>query len=470
MLKGQTSSILIVDDQAAGREALEALLFTPEYNLEFAADGPEALRQAAELRPDLILLDVMMPGMDGFEVCRRLRADPNLAEVPIVMVTALDDQESRLSGIEAGADDFISKPFDRSELRARVRTITRLNRYRRLLEERLYRQEAEAEIHRRNYELMLLHRVLTITDTTLHVPDILYIACEALAKIFDVPQAVAILLDQDQRQFTTMVEYVAPELPIPQPDLSIGQSIEQPKDWREEIPLTGLLSEYLSAHQAPLAIGSEYDDPQLNPVYDLMHELGLGSLLVVPILAGDRITGMLELKAMERRHFSHQDLTLAQSVGTAVGRTIESIWLHQDLQQHTATLEETVVQHAQKLQFERDLTHAMLEVLDESIAIADGEGLIQYFNPAMAAVTGFSTAEVLGQSWWMWHGDKTTVQLDEDIMANINAGHPWRGNIVNKRKDGARYQAALTITPLLTPGHAQPPVGFVYVLRNIILL
>ena len=132
----EESTILIVDDEPVGRETLEALLFRQGYRLAFAGDGPETLAKAAEIGPDLILLDVMMPGMDGFEVCQRLRADPVLAEVPIIMVTALDDRDSRLRGIEVGADDFITKPYDRVELRARVRGITRLNRYRRLLAER----------------------------------------------------------------------------------------------------------------------------------------------------------------------------------------------------------------------------------------------------------------------------------------------------------------------------------------------
>jgi CheY-like chemotaxis protein len=131
-----TSTVLIVDDEPVGRETMEALLVGRGYHLVFASNGSEALAQAIHHAPDLILLDVMMPGMDGYEVCRRLRSDPLLAEVPIVMVTALDDQDSRLQGIEAGADDFISKPFHRAELRARVQTITRLNRYRRLLAER----------------------------------------------------------------------------------------------------------------------------------------------------------------------------------------------------------------------------------------------------------------------------------------------------------------------------------------------
>jgi CheY-like chemotaxis protein len=85
----------------------------------------------------VILLDVMMPGMDGYEVCRRLRSTPAVAEVPVVFVTALDNRDARLRGIEAGADDFVTKPCDRVELRLRVRTITRLGRYRRLQTERL---------------------------------------------------------------------------------------------------------------------------------------------------------------------------------------------------------------------------------------------------------------------------------------------------------------------------------------------
>lgn len=130
------SLILIVDDAPGGRDTLEALLQSPDYELAFACDGIEALEQAELLAPDLILLDVMMPRVDGFEVCRRLRAHPRLAEIPVILLTALDDRSSRLRGIDAGADDFITKPFDRAELCSRVRTITRLNRYRRLLAER----------------------------------------------------------------------------------------------------------------------------------------------------------------------------------------------------------------------------------------------------------------------------------------------------------------------------------------------
>lgn len=141
-----TSTLLIVDDEPNAHIMLEALLLREGYNLNFASNGPEALEKASELTPDLILLDVMMPGMDGFEVCSRLRSDPLLAEVPVIMITALDDRNSRLRGIEVGADDFLTKPFNSIELRARVRTITRLNRYRQLLDERANLQQANEEL------------------------------------------------------------------------------------------------------------------------------------------------------------------------------------------------------------------------------------------------------------------------------------------------------------------------------------
>ncbi|HVY70244.1 MAG TPA: response regulator [Verrucomicrobiae bacterium] len=130
------SLILIVDDEAASRHGLEALLLHEGYRLALAADGPAALDKAALLRPDVILLDLTLPGMTGHEVCRRLRENPRLAETPVLALAQTRDEETRRLSLEAGADDLVTKPVDRAELRARLRTITRLHRYRRSLEER----------------------------------------------------------------------------------------------------------------------------------------------------------------------------------------------------------------------------------------------------------------------------------------------------------------------------------------------
>ena len=137
------SRVLIVDDEYIGRETLQSVLEGEGYELEMAENGLQAIEKAKKLLPDVILLDVMMPGMTGFEVCKRIRSDPQIAEIPIIVLTALDDRESLLN---AGADDFISKPFDRFELRARLIGITRLNRYQKLIQERAKLREANAQL------------------------------------------------------------------------------------------------------------------------------------------------------------------------------------------------------------------------------------------------------------------------------------------------------------------------------------
>ncbi|MFT3891071.1 MAG: response regulator [Anaerolineales bacterium] len=155
------STILIVDDDPTARQTAVAMLEGAGYQIEEAKDGLQALTMLEHLQTDLILLDVMMPGMTGFEVCKRIRSTPELAEVPIILLTALDDRASLMQGIEAGADDFLSKPVDRQELAARVRTITRLNRYHKLVEQReSLRQMAERVVTAQEEERQRISREL----------------------------------------------------------------------------------------------------------------------------------------------------------------------------------------------------------------------------------------------------------------------------------------------------------------------
>ena len=136
MTQQTQATILIADDHPDGRRLPATLLKHKNYNIHFARDGAETIAMANEVIPDLILLDVMMPDIDGFEVCRRLRDDKLLGEVPIILVTALDSRQDILEGLKAGADDFISKPYDLQQLEARVETVIRLNRYRHIRTQR----------------------------------------------------------------------------------------------------------------------------------------------------------------------------------------------------------------------------------------------------------------------------------------------------------------------------------------------
>ena len=121
-----TARVLVVDDLEPNVKLLEAKLRAEYFDVLGAYSGQEAITLAVQEKPDIILLDVMMPGMDGFETCRRLKSDPETMHIPVVMVTALDQQADRIAGLEAGADDFLTKPVEDLALFARVRSLTRL--------------------------------------------------------------------------------------------------------------------------------------------------------------------------------------------------------------------------------------------------------------------------------------------------------------------------------------------------------
>lgn len=121
-----SARVLVVDDILPNVKLLEAKLASEYYDVLTATSGPEALEKVKTDSPDIILLDVMMPGMDGFEVCRIIKSDPKYAHIPVVMVTALTDATDRVRGLEAGADDFLSKPLNDTALLARVRSLVRL--------------------------------------------------------------------------------------------------------------------------------------------------------------------------------------------------------------------------------------------------------------------------------------------------------------------------------------------------------
>ncbi len=467
----QKSTILIVDDEPVGRRLLEVLLSNQGYHLVTAGSGSEALRQAALLMPDLILLDIMMQDMNGFEVCQRLRDDPLLAEVPIIMVTALDDRESRLRGIEVGADDFITKPVDRAELRKRVQTIIRLDRYRLLLKERDQRQQAEEEMRRRNRELTLLNNVITAAASTLNVYEMVFIACEALSRSFEMPRALALLLDEEQRQAKIVAQYNSPAVAqtADQEHMPVWQPA--PCHILEQVFAVELIPALVALveQKRPLAFYAAQATSQLASLHAKVPRDEMAALLMVPILARDpeRVAGCILLNTSKQRLFKADDFALAQGVATAVGQAMETAQLYERLQRYADQLEETVHQRTLELQIERDRTQAILEALGEAVIVTDKDGTIQYVNPAATELTGYSPSEVLGKNWGVWQNDDQPSEWYTQIQLYVQAGKTWRGEVVQKRKDDTLYDAAMIVAPIFDPHVPGSLIGIVSVQRDV---
>ncbi len=443
------STILIVDDEPVGRRILEVLLADQNYHLVTASNGMEALELAAECVPDLVLLDVMMPRMDGFEVCRRLRADPLLAGVPVIMVTALDDRDSRLRGMEVGADDFITKPIDRLEVRKRVQTITRLDRYRRLLMEREQRQHAEEQIHRRNRELTLLNNVISAAASTLDVDTVLRIACKALAEALDLPVAVALLFDTNGTQASSNASYNGHSAPAP------------PVAAASPDALAALL-----ADKAPVMLNRARPDQPVMIAPHFNNETQWHALLL-PLLIRDEVVGYIELRTDNPRSLGEHDFALVQSIAGAVGQAIENARLYQQLQRHADQLEETVAQRTEELRLERDRTSAMLEALAEAVVVTDKNGIVQYVNPAVTDLSGFCSDELVGQTWQFCYGDAQAEERSAQILDHVRRGNTWRGEALQQHHNGTMFDIALTVAPIFDPYLPDSLMGIVSVQRDV---
>ncbi len=186
--------ILIVDDEDSNLRLLTQWLIPLGYDIELASNGEEAVRKARDSKPDLIILDIMMPVMDGYEACKILKEDPETKNIPIIMVTALHDRESRLKGLSVSANDFLSKPIDKTELTIRVKNLLKIKafddfvlRHNEILEKQV--REKTRDIRNVSNEMV---RKLTAaaefrdTDTGAHIARIGFYAGR-MAKAMDMP-------------------------------------------------------------------------------------------------------------------------------------------------------------------------------------------------------------------------------------------------------------------------------------------
>jgi putative two-component system response regulator len=143
--------ILVVDDEEQNRKLLSSLLKSEGYDVETAVNGSEAVKKSKSSMPDLILLDIMMPDMDGYKACDLIKSDPDTLNIPVVMVTALADRDSKLKGLNVAANDFLTKPIDRTELILRVENLLKIKEYEDFMLR--HNQVLEEEVRKRTYEI-----------------------------------------------------------------------------------------------------------------------------------------------------------------------------------------------------------------------------------------------------------------------------------------------------------------------------
>ena len=311
-------TILIVDDSRVEQEIAGALLANHRYNLAFASSGTEALTKATELTPDVILLDVMMPGMDGFEVCRRLRSDSVLAEVPIIMITALDDRDSRLRGIEAGADSFVSKPYDQVELLAHIRTITRINRYHQLL-------AANRQLEEKIGQLSALYGISRSLNHISDIDELLSFILGRTKELLGVEGVSIMFYDHEKDELYFPIAATEKE--------RVGKWLK-----RIRFPSNfGVAGYVFHENRSTIVPDVNLDDRFYREVDDITG-FATKSVMCVPLQSNNRVLGIIEAVNKKDGEFVQEHQRLLEGVAGDMAISIEKANLYQDLQKAEAKL------------------------------------------------------------------------------------------------------------------------------------
>jgi len=315
----KTARILVVDDEERNRRLLVAMLETEGYSASEAADGTQALALVRHSPPDLILLDIMMPGIDGYEVARALKADAATQAIPVVMVTALDDRESRLRGLEAGAEEFVTKPVDRNELRIRVRNLLRLKEFsdfladhNRILEERV--RERTAKVTRLNRVYSVLSGINT-TIVRVHEREELFAeACKIAVEHGKFRMAWIGMLDATSRNVKPAAIAGRDEGYLDYVALTANE---------EGLDSRKLVARALSKRE-PVVCNDITADEAMSRWRDEALKRGYRSVAVFPLLLEQRSVGVFALYAPEPEFFDEQEMKLLIEMAGDISFAIES--------------------------------------------------------------------------------------------------------------------------------------------------
>lgn len=346
----EPSVVLIIDDMRENRLLLSSQLRLDGHNIIEASGGQDGIAMAKEHDPDLILLDVMMPDLNGFEVCKILKGDAQTHLIPIIMITALSKVESRIEGKKAGADEFLSRPHIREELLVRVRTLIQLKRARTNLEE---------ERHR----LQLLYNISRAVSTQLDLESMMSAIITQTQAAVGATKGNIMLLNELEEVYHKFI-------------IRAGSPIEISDRVTKEVMTRGL-GGWLVAHKRSEIIHDIRQDARWVTLPD--DEGETGSAIGVPLIGSDRIVGILILNHPDVGYFTEEHRELLIALGSTVSTAIANAHLFTEISEERRKLE------------------AILGQATDAIVTTDENWNISLFNQAAERLFNLTAKDVSGK-------------------------------------------------------------------------
>ena len=364
-----SSVVLIVDDMRENRLLLSSQLKLDGHNILEASGGQDGIAMAKKHDPDLILLDVMMPDINGFEVCKTLKADPQTHLIPIIMITALSKVESRIEGKKAGADEFLSRPHIREELLVRVRTLIQLKRARTNLEE---------ERHR----LQLLYNISRAVSTQLDLEPMMSTIIEQTQAAVGATKGNIMLLNELNEVYHKFI-------------IRAGSPIEISDRVTREVMTRGL-GGWLVTNKRSEIIHDIRQDERWSTLPD--DEGETASAIGIPLIGSDRVVGILILNHPDVGYFTDDHKDLLNALGSTVSTAITNAHYFTEISEERRKLE------------------AILGQATDAIVTTDEEWNISLFNQAAERLFGLQAEAVAGK----YIGDFQPLSVLLSVYSNGN--------------------------------------------------
>jgi two-component system NtrC family sensor kinase len=390
--------ILIADDDPKMVDLIREVLEFGEYDVLETNSGEKALemlqQEASDGDPvDVLILDIRMPGIDGYQVIARVKEDPLLATTSILVTTALTSISDKTLGLEMGADDYLTKPFDPRELLARVQVINRMRR-------------TERALRQRNRELAALNEISRTVTSSLDLDEVLAAAMQGVQEILQVEVGSLILVDEESG------ELVFRKTLSPQQSWVTGRSFQ---------PGEGIVG-HVVAKGAPRLVNDVSEDPFFVPRVDAATGLEARAILCVPLFVRDRAVGAIEVINKPGGAFTEADLDLLQTVAGAVAVAVENAQLYTELADFATELERS---QAQLVQAEK---MAAIGRMAASLAHEINNPLQAIHNTLhLSAIAELSEAKRQG---YLSMAQEEVSQLIEIVQRMLDFYRPSRGGIV----------------------------------------
>ncbi len=352
-------TLLIVDDNPTNLKVLTAYFKEDDFRILVAQNGERAIQKALYIKPDIILLDVIMPDIDGFEVCRRLKAEESTQDIPIIFMTALSGLNDKIMGFSLGAVDYVVKPIQQEEVLARVNTHLRIRDLQQSLREQnitlqqeiAKHKQAEERLQQRNRELALLNQVGQMFSSTLELPQVLETILGEMCRLLDIVAASFWLCVPETGEVVCQQ--------------ASGPSKDELTGWR--LPLgQGIVGQAAQTGKT-IIITDLQNNPHHYKGVDEKTGMEIRSILSIPFRSKNQVIGVLNLVDNKAGRFTQDDLNLVEPIAAAAARSVENAHLYLVAQQELIErkrVEEQLLKHTQRLETLAVLSEHLNAILD----------------------------------------------------------------------------------------------------------